>query len=124
MLKYPSQYLPLFLLLCLNACATQPQQTAPAKPVDVNEVAVQTVAEKLNIQVEELSVADSRAMEFSDASLDCPQPGMMYAQVITPGHRVLVKYQNKTYDVRVSGSYGQICDKPAKNLKPAEPRTR
>ncbi len=27
-------------------------------------------------------------MEWPDASLGCPEPGMMYAQVVTPGYKI------------------------------------
>jgi hypothetical protein len=31
------------------------------------------------------------AREWSDASLGCPKPGQMYAQVITPGYLVVLE---------------------------------
>ena len=49
------------------------------------------------------------ARAFSDSSLDCPQPGMSYLQVITPGYRVLLEADGRRFDVRTSGGQGRIC---------------
>jgi len=54
-------------------------------------------------------VISSVARDFPDASLGCPQPGMAYAQVITPGFQVLVEADGRRFDVRVAGTVGQIC---------------
>jgi len=102
-----------------GACTSQaPEKSGP------EAVALNTVADTFGISRQELTVTDSRTVEFNDASLGCPQTGMMYAQVITPGYRILVEHQERTFDVRVSGDFGQVCDKPGKNFKPAEDRTR
>src|SRR5260370_42682892 len=38
--------------------------------------------------------------KFSDASLGCPQPGQTYAQVKTPGYRILIAVNGTVYDYR------------------------
>ncbi|MCC6613934.1 MAG: WD40 repeat domain-containing protein [Anaerolineae bacterium] len=40
--------------------------------------------------------------QFSDASLDCPQPGVMYAQVITRGYIFTLSYGGTIYDYRAN----------------------
>lgn len=58
------------------------------------------VAEALGVAPETLQVLTAESVEWSDTSLGCPQPGMMYAQVITPGWRViLVTDQGQQYEV-------------------------
>ena len=39
---------------------------------------------------------------FPDASLDCPQPEMMYAQVTTRGFIVTMEFDGTSYDVRIT----------------------
>ena len=46
-------------------------------------------------------------MEWSDASLGCPQPGMAYAQVITPGFRIALEAQGQLYQYHTD-TKGQI----------------
>ncbi|HRN70958.1 MAG TPA: hypothetical protein PLS49_07305 [Candidatus Woesebacteria bacterium] len=47
-------------------------------------------------------VKDVSAQDFNDASLGCPKPEEMYAQVITPGYQVLLEVQGTEYDYRLT----------------------
>lgn len=85
------------------ACAADPGPGGP------EAIALQTVADALGIPPAGARVISSEFRDFPDASLGCPQPGMAYAQVITPGHRVLVEANGRRFDVRVAGSRGRIC---------------
>jgi hypothetical protein len=49
-----------------------------------------------------ITVKSFEAKEFADASLGCPNPDKMYAQVITPGYQVILEAQGKTYDYRLT----------------------
>ncbi len=61
------------------------------------------VAAKLGLGVEELTAIAVEAVEWNDASLGCPQPGMMYAQVITPGWRFTFEDRaGQLYDVHTA----------------------
>ncbi len=85
----------------------------PAKVASGPEaVAISTVAAETGLAPDQFNVISSEAVNFSDASLGCPQPGMAYPQVITPGYRVLVEGGGQSFDVRVSGNRGRICDTP------------
>jgi len=37
-------------------------------------------------------------VEWRDASLGCPRPGMVYAQVITPGFRIILLADGIAYE--------------------------
>jgi hypothetical protein len=37
-------------------------------------------------------------VEWSDSSLDCPQTGMEYLQVTTPGYRIVLQVNNQSYE--------------------------
>jgi len=64
----------------------------------VLRLAVEDLARRLDTSPEEIMVISVEAEQWSDTSLGCPQPGMMYAQVITPGFRVTLKVGGETYD--------------------------
>jgi hypothetical protein len=98
---------------------------AEQEPTGPDAVARQAVASALGIDQTGARVISSEPREFADASLDCPQPGMAYAQVITPGFRVLVEADGRRFDVRVAGSGGRICHrrKPSPD-RPAADSTR
>lgn len=72
-------------------------------------IALRTVAEALGTAPEGGRVISTEARDFPDASLGCPQPGMAYAQVITPGYVVLVEVDGRRFDIRVAGDRGRIC---------------
>ncbi len=73
------------------------------------------VAQQLEVSVDEIEIVNSVRTEFSDSSLGCPQPGMMYAQVITEGYRTTARYNDQKFDVRSAGTYVKICGQP--NIK-------
>ena len=43
-------------------------------------------------------VTSFEPMEWRDAGLGCPRPGMMYAQVITPGFRLVFEHQGERHE--------------------------
>ena len=48
---------------------------------------------------------------YPNPSLGCPQPGLYYAQVVTPGYQIVLVYNGTTYDYRASqtGSGVILC---------------
>jgi hypothetical protein len=101
-----------------NACSSQ-SENAVTKSADpqlssYEELARDKVAAQIDAATVDVSVISSQAVQFNDSSLNCPQPGMLYAQVITDGHQVLVSAREKTYDVRITGDYALICNTPGK----------
>lgn len=56
------------------------------------------------------AVVSAESVTWSDSSLGCPKPGMMYSQVITPGMKVVVEADGKTYDYRFGrGDTPKLC---------------
>ena len=62
-------------------------------------LAANYLAGKLGVGANELTLVRSSAAEWSDASLGCPKPGMMYAQVITPGYEITFEHDGSNYAV-------------------------
>ena len=59
------------------------------------DVAVADAATWLGTIASQLRVESVEQREWRDSSLGCPQPGMLYAQVITPGYLVVVSGAGK-----------------------------
>jgi len=76
-----------------------PQVVVPAgSPVEkIVNVAKADLAERLGIAEEAIAVASIEEMEWPDSGLGCPQPGMMYLQVITPGFRIVLTAGGQEY---------------------------
>ena len=55
------------------------------------------LSNKLGILSSDISVISYENVIFNDTSLDCPEPGMFYAQVLTPGWKIQFNASNKIY---------------------------
>ena len=49
-----------------------------------------------------VAVPTAEQVEWSDGSLGCPAPDMMYTQAIVPGYHVVLDVGGQTYDYRLS----------------------
>lgn len=61
-------------------------------------MAREDLAQRLSIPASHINLAEFMEVEWSDSSLDCPQPGMSYLQVITPGYRILLEVNAQVYE--------------------------
>jgi hypothetical protein len=78
---------------------TEPTEVKPpAGSEQAVRLAQEDLARKLGLASEAIRVVSVEAVEWRDTSLGCPQPGMMYAQVITPGYRVVLQAGGQRYD--------------------------
>jgi len=55
------------------------------------------LAQRLNIAVDQIVVADIKPVVWRDAGLGCPKPAVDYIQVQTPGYNILLSAGGKTY---------------------------
>lgn len=72
--------------------------------------AIADLARRLGIAPTAITVTRAEAVEWSDTSLGCPQPGMMYAQVITPGYLIVLEANGQTYEYHASRSRIFLCE--------------
>jgi hypothetical protein len=81
----------------------------------IADKAVRALADHLDIPVSAITVDSVRAIEWSDSSIGCPQPGQAYLQVITPGHRISLRVGEKLYTVNEANGRAFVCTrkKPA-----------
>ena len=69
----------------------------PPEAVAVVQLAVEDLADRLGVAPEDVRVVSVEAREWSDSSLGCPQPDMMYNQIITPGYQVVLEVDGQEY---------------------------
>jgi hypothetical protein len=69
----------------------------PPEAQDVVALARQDLAQTLDVDQGAIEVSAVEAVEWPDASLGCPEPGQMYAQVVTPGFRAVFEVRGETY---------------------------
>src|SRR5947209_1517667 len=91
------------LMLVMSACGanastppTTPTATSVAQSnsVDPNNPAVQgalaDAASHLGTGPQDLRVTQVEARQWPDSSLGCPQPGLLYSQIVTPGYLIVI----------------------------------
>ena len=79
-----------------SAAATQVQsekyQLTPSSGTQaLVEQAKEDLAQRLSISTEQISLVEADAVVWPDASLGCPQLGIEYTQVTTPGYWILLE---------------------------------
>jgi hypothetical protein len=74
-------------------------------------MAREDLAQRLAVAEDQINVIETVEVEWSDSSLDCPQPGMEYLQVITPGYRIVLEAGGTQYEYHSNrDAYVVFCD--------------
>lgn len=69
-----------------------------------------------------VSVTRDEAVTWPDGSLGCPQPGMVYPQVLIDGYWVVLALGETSYDYRADerGRF-LLCENPGSGMPPVDP---
>ena len=70
------------------------------------------LAGQLQVAEEQIRVVNVEPENWPDASLGCPEPGKMYAQVIVPGFRVLLEAGDTQHLYHTDGRRAISCREP------------
>lgn len=75
--------------------------------------AMNDLAKRLGIDAEEVSVVSAEEVTWSDASVGCPEPGKMYAQMLVSGSLIVLEADGKQYEYHAAaGKPPFYCEKP------------
>ncbi len=93
--------------LALTAWGGPRDKPSPVRPTgpaaDAAERARAALATRLGTTADRITVESAEEHTWNDASLGLPEPGMMYAQVITSGHIVTLTCEGQRYVYHVAG---------------------
>jgi hypothetical protein len=127
----------LALLLVLTACAQpgaessttaasamtdesvgEPPLSITEVPAEVLEAIVADAADRAGVEPQDVEITIAEAVTWSDGSLGCPEPGMMYTQALVPGYRVVVEAGGETLNFHAaqSGDF-RFCENPKPPLE-------
>jgi hypothetical protein len=100
---------------------TPTPETTPIPPqTDLPEIITrpifEDVAERTGVDFAEINVVRAQAVTWPDPSLGCPEPGMVYPQVIVDGYWLVLEVDGTEYDYRGSG-VGEfiLCEIPQRD---------
>jgi hypothetical protein len=84
----------------------------PIPPASASEAAIAAalahLAQDLGVAEQDIRVQSVEAVDWPDSSLGCPQPGMAYAQFITPGYRVLLEVDGQAYEMHTDSRQSAV----------------
>ena len=95
-------------------------QTDPALPIPavaslptLIEKAKADLAQRLSIPASQISLIEAQEVFWSDASLGCPQPGIVYTQIQVPGYLIMLESDSNEfkYHANIHG-YVFYCENP------------
>lgn len=97
--------------------ATEMSQPLPTSSNFISQSLIEgakdDLALRLSIPINQISLIEATEVEWSDSSMDCPQPGMEYLQVITPGYRILLGFSGNVYEYHSNrDTYVIYCENP------------
>ena len=132
--RVPILLLAALLTASLTACGgDSPELNTPTPtanqtvPGEIETGGVEAAAQKLladELEVDEggLRLVSSEGMGWSDASLGCPQEGRAYAQVLTPGYKLIFDHAGTSYAVHtnIDGTNAVVCRDDSGVSAPAE----
>lgn len=84
----------------------------PGPPVLI-ESAKADLAQRLSVPESQIKLIETKEVSWPDASLGCPQPGIVYAQIPTPGYLVILEYAGNEFEYH-AGIHGDAlyCENP------------
>jgi hypothetical protein len=82
-------------------------------PSSITDPILVDAAGRLGVDPSAVTIVSGLAQTFSDGSLGCPEPGMMYTQALVDGYQVVVEAGGTRLDYRGRGP-GQfrVCANP------------
>lgn len=80
---------------------------APDLPEDLESLVMLAKLDlslKTGVDIEKIDTISVEEINFSDASLGVREPGVEYAQVVTPGIIIMLEAEGKEYEYHASGA--------------------
>jgi len=88
------------------------------------EKAKEDLAQRLSIDISQINLVEAREVIWPDASLGCPQPGMVYAQVQVEGLLIRLGVGKEMYFYHSGGTADPfLCESTSQVVPKFTPKT-
>ncbi len=104
-------------VLCQQAIPTSEPAYAPVLQ-SVLDLALADLGAQLGQTARTIRVLSIEETTWTDSSLGCPQPGMAYLTVLTPGYRIVLDADGTQYPYHTSYSRVVLCQRDAGEVRP------
>ena len=90
-----------------------------AVPANFLSAALDDAANRSGKPRDAITIVVAEAVTWSDGSLGCPEPGMLYTQALVPGYRIVAEAGGQRYEYHASArGQPQFCP-PERVVPPA-----
>jgi hypothetical protein len=97
--------------LCENLLSPRrPAQGVRAPQLELLALAMTDLSQRLGVAAQAVTPQRLTAQVWSDASLGCPKPGEVYAQVVTEGYVIELRVDDDVYTYHTSLDRAVLCD--------------
>jgi hypothetical protein len=100
--------------------APAPPRDAPVPPAAQGLVdrALRNLQQRMALgSTDEIRIVSVEAVEWSDASLDCPDPEMDYRREMTPGYVIMLEAADRIYEYHSDANYSIILCKDGQPVR-------
>jgi hypothetical protein len=80
------------------AAGGSPRQVMSAATKSVVDAALDDAVRRTELDRSRLKVISAEAVTWSDGSLGCPMPGVLYTQALVPGYRIRIQANSEVLD--------------------------
>ena len=89
------------------------EPTYPAEAAQPVDRAKQALASRAGVPASQIQVVSVSSATWPDSALGCPQPGLLYSQIVTPGYKIVLSAAGKTYEYHSDrGQHVTYCTSP------------
>lgn len=85
----------------------------------VTQAALAEAARHTGLAASTLKVVSAQSVTWSDGSLGCPQPGMLYTQALVPGYRIRIEARGEVLDYHANARGGLGLCPAGRSIDPA-----
>lgn len=96
-----------------NQMSATPNPTSPPPEMAQVTQAKQDLAKRLSVSPDQIELVNFTPVTWPDGSLGCPEPGMMYTQMLVEGYRIQLRSGGRVYEYHGGGTRVPfLCAKP------------
>lgn len=101
------------IILCQDTAGEDAEPTElPLEAAALVQSAREDLSQRIGVPEDQMTVQLVEAVEWRDTSLGCPEPGMQYLQVITPGYRIQLVVDGQVYEYHTDDERAVYCEPP------------
>jgi hypothetical protein len=98
-------------------------ETTFSAPQALIQSAIDDAARRVGVARASIEVLSAESVTWSDGSLGCPEPGMLYTQALVPGYRVVLRAGTTQLHYHSGRSGTPAYCPPERAMEPAPPRS-